>query len=158
MNWLSTEGFFPQSIKIWFSLFVLAKKRSGQMSTIGLVGRLASVSGPPDPSTSCSAQPRRTPPPHRAPRRREPPVVSCFRLDKSVYIGFPLSVLAKGRSVQLSTIQWRAKGTVGLWATRPVGVLFCQVPPRPAAPPCAAPTRTALSMFGFWTWQVGSTG
>ena len=35
-----------------------------------------------------------------------------------------------------------------------VGVLFCPASPRPAAPPCAAPTRTARGMFGFWTRQV----
>ena len=37
-----------------------------------------------------------------------------------------------------------------LWATRHIGVLFCPAPPRPAARPCAAPTRTARGMFGFW--------
>ena len=72
----------------------------------------------------------------------------------SGYIGFPSFVLAKGRSGQLSTILWGATGTVSFCATRPVGVLFCPAPPRPAAPPCAAPTRTARGMFGFWTRQV----
>ena len=72
----------------------------------------------------------------------------------SVYIGFPLFVLVKGRSGQLSTIPKRARGTVGFWATRPVGILFCPAQPRPAAPPCAAPTRTARDMFGFLTRQV----
>ena len=72
----------------------------------------------------------------------------------SVYIGFPLFVLAKRRSGQLSTIPWRARGTVGFLATRPVGILFCPALLRPAAPPCAAPTRTARGMFGFWTRQV----
>ena len=72
----------------------------------------------------------------------------------SVYIGFPLFVLARGRSGQLSTIPWKAKGTVGFWATRLVGILFRPAPPRPAAPPCAAPTRTARGMLGFWVRQV----
>ena len=74
----------------------------------------------------------------------------------SVYIGFPLFVLAKGRSGHLSTIPWRARRTVGFWATRPVGILFCSAPPRPAAPPCAAPTGTARGMFGFWNRQIRS--
>ena len=72
----------------------------------------------------------------------------------SVYIGFPLFVLTKGRSGQLSTIPRGSRGTVGFWATRPVGVLFCPAPLRAAAPPCAAPTRTARGMFGFWTRQI----
>ena len=72
----------------------------------------------------------------------------------SVYIGFPLFVLAKGRSGQLSTVPWRARGTVGFWATRPVGILFCPAQPRPAAPPCAVPARTARGMFGFCSRQV----
>ena len=46
----------------------------------GLQGRLDS--GPPDPSASRSARLRRVPPPRRAPRRHEPPVVcSSFGLD-----------------------------------------------------------------------------
>ena len=58
----------------------------------------------------------------------------------SVYIRFPLFVLAKGRSRQLSTIPKKARGTVGFWATRPVL-------PGPAAPRCPAvrsadPNRT----------------
>ena len=57
----------------------------------------------------------------------------------SVYIGFPLFVLAKGRSGHLSTIPWRARRTVGFWATRPVGDLFC--PARCAPPPRRAPRR-----------------
>ena len=65
-----------------------------------------------------------------------------------------LFVLAKGRSGQLSTILWRARLTVGFWAVRHVGVLFCPAPPRPAALPCAAPTRTAHGIFGFLIRQV----
>ena len=34
-------------------------------------------------------------------------------------------------------------------STRPVGIMFCPALPRPAAPPCAAPIRTARGMFGF---------
>ena len=66
-------------------------------------------------------------------------------------IGFPLFVLAKGRSGQLSTIPWRAELTVGFWATRHVGVLF--FPPRRAPPPRGAPRRpeppVICSGFGF---------
>ena len=81
-------------------------------------------------------------------------LITAGFVPPSGYMGFPLFVLAKGRSGQLSTILWRAKGTVSFWATRPDGVPFCPVPPRPAAPPCAAPTRTARGMFWFWTRQV----
>ena len=49
---------------------------------------------------------------------------------------------------------WRAKGRVGFWATRLVGVMFCSVRPRLAAPLCTAPTRTARGMVGFWIRQV----
>ena len=73
----------------------------------------------------------------------------------SVYSGFSL-LLAKGRSGQLSMTPWEPKGTVGLWATRPVGIQFCQALLRPAATPCAAPTRTARGMCGFWTQQIYS--
>ena len=81
MNRLSTAGFVPP-------LFVLAKGRSGQLSTIpwGLEGRL--VSWPPDTSASCCARPRRAPPPHRAPRRPGPPVVCS---------GFPEGFTATNR-------------------------------------------------------------
>ena len=72
----------------------------------------------------------------------------------SVYIGFPLFVLAKGRSGQLSAIPKRARGTVGFWATRPVL-------PGPAAPRCPA----VRSADPNRTWYVrvldstsGSTG
>ena len=40
-------------------------------------------------------------------------------------------------------------------ANRSVGVQSCPTQPRPAAPPCAAPTRPARGMSGFWTRQVG---
>jgi len=49
-----------------------------------------------------------------------------------VYIGFPLFVLAKSRSEQLFTVPWRARGTIGFWADRNVGTLFCPASPRPA--------------------------
>ena len=58
-----------------------------------------------------------------------------------LYIGFPLFVLAKNRSGQLSSKPWEARGTVGLWADRTVGTLFCPAPPRPAAVRRADPTR-----------------
>jgi len=49
-----------------------------------------------------------------------------------VYIGFPWFVFAKGRSEQLFTVPWGAGGTVGFWADRNVGTLFCPTSPRPA--------------------------
>ena len=66
----------------------------------------------------------------------------------SVYIGFPLFVLPKRRSGQLSSIAWRARGTFVSWANRPVGVrlpvpaLPRRAPPRPD-PPVVCPG------FGF---------
>ena len=76
MNRLPTAGFVPPSVYIGFPVFVLAKERSGQLCPRypgGLEGRLAS--GPPDPSASRSARPRRALPPRHAPRRPGPPVV-----------------------------------------------------------------------------------
>ena len=46
------------------------------------------------------------------------------------------------------------RGTVVSWANRPVGVRSCLVRPRPAAPLCAAPNRSARGMFGLWIRQV----
>ena len=48
---------------------------------------------------------------------------------------------------------WRVRGTVVSWANRFVGVPSCLVPPRPAVPPCAAPSRRARGMSGFWIRQ-----
>ena len=47
------------------------------------------------------------------------------------------------------------KGSVVFSANRPVGVLSCPSPPRPAAPPCAAPSRPIRGMSRFWIRQVG---
>ena len=73
----------------------------------------------------------------------------------SVYIGFPLPVLLKKRSAQLFSMPRRARGSVVSWANRSVGVPSCPAQPRPAALPCAAPTRPARGMSGFWIRQVG---
>ena len=54
----------------------------------------------------------------------------------------------------LSSIVWWVQGTVASWANRPIGVLCCPAPPRPAVPPCAAPSRPARVMSGFWVRQV----
>ena len=86
------------------------------------------------------------------------PVINCgstadFVLP-SVYKRFLLLLLGKGSSGQLSTILWRAGGTVGFVAKRPVGILFCSDPPRHAAPPCSSPTRPARDIFGFWIRPV----
>ena len=73
----------------------------------------------------------------------------------AVYIGFPLFVLPKSRSGQLSSMPRRARRTVDSWANRSVDVLSCPAPRRPVAPPCAAPTRPARGMSGFWIRQIG---
>ena len=80
---------------------------------------------------------------------------TCFVLP-AVYVGFPFFALAKRRSGQLSSMPWGARGTVvsESWANRPVGVRSCPVPPRPAAPLCAAPNRSARGMFEFRIRQV----
>ena len=72
----------------------------------------------------------------------------------SVYICF-FSCLQKRRG-NLCPIPWRARRTAGFWAMRLVGILFCPAPLRPAASPCAAPTRNARGMFGFWARQIFS--
>ena len=80
----------------------------------------------------------------------KPLVNRCF-VPPPVYIGFTLFVLAKRRSEQLFTIPWRARGTVGFWADRNVGTLFCPASPRPAVR--RAPRRPDLPVvcpgFGF---------
>ena len=48
----------------------------------------------------------------------------------------------------MSSMPWRAKEPVGFWAKRSVDVPSCPFPPRPAAPPCAAPLRPARGMSG----------
>ena len=62
-------------------------------------------------------------------------------------------MLAKGRSGLLFTIPWRARETVDLWATRPVGVLFCPAPPGPAAPMLLEGTSEACLLGGQFCWH-----
>ena len=71
-------------------------------------------------------------------------------------MGFRLFVLLKRRSGQVCSMAWRVRGTVVSWANRSVGVPSCPALPRPAAPPCAAPTRPARGMPGFWIRHVSS--
>ena len=65
-------------------------------------------------------------------------------VPRSVYIGFPLFVLPKGRPGHLSSTPWGARGSVVSWANRHVGVPSCPSPLRPGAPRCAAPPRPAV--------------
>ena len=67
----------------------------------------------------------------------------------SVYIGFALFALPKKSFKTLSSMPWRARGSVVSWANRPVGVPSYPAPPRPAAPPCAAPPRPLMACPGF---------
>ena len=52
------------------------------------------------------------------------------------------------------SIRWRARERVTSGPDRSNGVLSYPASPCPAAPPCAAPTRRARSVFGFWIRQV----
>ena len=52
------------------------------------------------------------------------------------------------------SIRWGARGWVVSWPDRPNGVPSFPAPPRPAPPPCAAPTRPARGVSGFWIRQV----
>ena len=52
------------------------------------------------------------------------------------------------------SIRWRARGRLPPGPDRPNGVPSFPAPPRPAAPPCAAPTRPARGVSGFWLRQV----
>ena len=65
-----------------------------------------------------------------------------------------LFMLLGGRSGQVCTMPRGVRGTVISWANRSVGVPSCPARPRPAALPCAAPTRPARGMSGFWTRQI----
>ena len=113
----------------------------------GLERRLAF--GPLEPSASYSAWPRRAPPPRRAPRGPEPPVVcSGFGLDR---LRIRLFVLPKRRSGQFSRFAGGQEGglslgRIDLTASRPTQ-------PRPASPPRRAPPRpdrpVVCSGFGF---------
>ena len=57
-------------------------------------------------------------------------------------------------SAKLNVFRWRARGRVVSGPDRPNGVPSYPDPPRPAAPPCAAPTRPARGVSGFWIRQV----
>ena len=72
-------------------------------------------------------------------------LTGCF-VPPSVYMGIRWLVLPKSRPGQLSSMPWGGSGTVVSWENRPVGVPSCPAPPRPTAPPCAAPSRPG---FGF---------
>ena len=52
------------------------------------------------------------------------------------------------------SIRRRAKGRVISGPERPNGVPSYKAPPCPASPPCAAPTRPARGVSGFWIRQV----
>ena len=52
------------------------------------------------------------------------------------------------------SIRWRARRRVVSWPDRPNGVPSYPAPPRPAAPLCAAATRPARGVSGFWIRQV----
>ena len=54
----------------------------------------------------------------------------------------------------MSSIRWKARGRVVPGPDRPNGVPSYPAPPLPAAPPCAAPTRPARGVSGFWVRQV----
>ena len=66
-----------------------------------------------------------------------------------VYIGFPLFVLPRICSRQLSSMLWRTRGTLVSWAEKPVGV-----PSLPGRPAVRRPTRPASGVSGFWIRQV----
>ena len=73
-----------------------------------------------------------------------------------VYIGIHLFVLPKRRPGQLSTVPWRARGTLVSWANRPVGPDLARPAPPRSALPSAAPPRPASGMSGFWIRQIVS--
>ena len=73
---------------------------------------------------------------------------------QTLYMVFRLFVLLKGRSGQVCSMPWRVRGTGVSWADRSVGVPSCPARPRPAAPPCAAPSRRTRGMSGFWIRRI----
>ena len=80
------------------------------------------------------------------------PPVNRGLVPPPLSIGFRLFVLLGRRSGHLFSMPWRVRRTVVCWANRFVGVPSCPAPPR--RPPCAAPTRLARGMSGFWVRQV----
>ena len=73
----------------------------------------------------------------------------------SVYMGFPLFVLPKRRSGQLSSMPRRARWSVVFWANRPVGVLSYVPGP---APPCRIAVRRPAPTRSWYVQVLGSTG
>ena len=63
-------------------------------------------------------------------------------------------MIPKRRSGQCSRFAGWQEGGVVSWPDRPNGVPSYPAPPRPAAPPCAASTRPARGVSGFWIRQV----
>ena len=53
----------------------------------------------------------------------------------SVYIGIRSPVLPNKSLEQLSSILWRARGSIVSWSNRPVGIPSFSAPLHPAAPP-----------------------
>ena len=72
-------------------------------------------------------------------------------VPSTVYMGFPLFVLAKRRSEQLFTLRWGARRAVGVQGDRNVGSLFCQASPRPAVrlAPCRTEPPVVCPGFGL---------
>ena len=89
-------------------------------------------------------------------RPADKPLVNCGStagfVPPPVYIGFPLFVLLKNRSREISSVPWWKRGTDVSWASRTVEVpfgaawpSFADAPPRPE-PPVVCPG------FGFGRW------
>ena len=75
------------------------------------------------------------------------------RVPPSLYIEFRLFVLPKSRPGQLSSMPWKARGSVASWANRPAGV-----PARPARPtPLPRHALPRRGMSGFWIRQIYSS-
>ena len=65
----------------------------------------------------------------------------------SFYIGFCLFVLPKGRPGRVSSVPWKSKSTIVLWAHRPASLRpapSCPDPPCLATPGSASPRRPAV--------------
>ena len=75
-----------------------------------------------------------------------------FLIHRFTYVGVSSLVLPRGREGQLSTMPRRSKGTVVLWANRPVGVPSYPAPPRRSTVRRPAPTRP------LYVQVFGSTG
>ena len=63
-------------------------------------------------------------------------------------------MLPETRPGGYSSVVWGFRGTVISWADRSIGVPSCPSPPRPAVPLCAALSRIARGMSGFWIRQI----